>query len=329
MPPGETVKEYNESMLIDDSRLPLVIQASAEGTSLSTLLEAHRSDFEQKLLEHGALLFRGFDCKSTEDFDRISNAYSPNRIEYTYRSTPRSSVADRIYTTTEYPAQHTIALHNENAYARVWPLQLMFGCLLPSLTNGATPLADMQQVTASIDQAVIEEFAAKKVMYVRHYGEDVDIPWQTVFQTDNKDDVAKFCLENGIEYAWLDDDEILQTRQICQGTALHPVLGEQVFFNQAHLFHVSNHGEEIAEEMISVFGADRLPRNAFFGDGSEIPSYMLEHIREAFSAHSRRFPWQTGDCLLIDNMQVAHGREPYTGPRKVLAALFNPHRDSI
>jgi alpha-ketoglutarate-dependent taurine dioxygenase len=329
MPPGKTVKEYNESMLIDDSRLPLVIQASAAGTSLSTLLEAHRSDFEQKLLEHGALLFRGFDCKSTEDFDRISNAYSPNRIEYTYRSTPRSSVADRIYTTTEYPAQHTIALHNENAYARVWPLQLMFGCLLPSLTNGATPLADMQQVTASIDQAVVEEFAAKKVMYVRHYGEDVDIPWQTVFQTDNKDDVAKFCLENGIEYAWLDDDEILQTRQICQGTALHPVLGKRVFFNQAHLFHVSNHGEEIAEEMISVFGADRLPRNAFFGDGSEIPSYMLEHIREAFNAHSRRFPWQAGDCLLIDNMQVAHGREPYTGPRKVLAALFNPHRDSI
>ena len=76
------MKKYIESILIEDSRLPLVIQASNEGTSLSALLDEHRSDFEQKLLEHGALLFRGFDCNSTEDFDRISNAYSPNRIEY-------------------------------------------------------------------------------------------------------------------------------------------------------------------------------------------------------------------------------------------------------
>ncbi len=323
------MKEYNEYMLIDDSRLPLVIEAPDVSSSLSTLLTTHQKDLEKKLLEHGALLFRGFDCNSTEDFDRVSSAYSPNRIAYTYRSTPRSSVADRIYTTTEYPAQHTIALHNENAYSREWPLQLMFGCLLPSLTNGATPLADMSKVTAAIDPSVMDEFTTKKVMYVRHYGEDVDIPWQTVFQTDDKDEVAKFCVEHGIEYAWLDDDEILQTRQICQGTALHPVLGKRMFFNQAHLFHVSNHGQEIAEELISVFGADRLPRHAFFGDGSEIPGYMLEHIRDAFNAHSRRFSWQSRDCLLIDNMQVAHGRESYTGPRKVLAALFNPHHSSM
>jgi alpha-ketoglutarate-dependent taurine dioxygenase len=323
------VKDYNESMLIDDSRLPLVIHATSETQSLTGLFEKHRDEFEKKLIEHGALLFRGFDCNSTEDFDRVSNAYSPNRIAYTYRSTPRSAVADRIYTTTEYPSQHSIALHNENAYAREWPLQLMFGCLIPSLTDGATPLADMQKVTASIDPSVIDAFTHKKVMYVRHYGEDVDIPWQTVFQTEDKDEVAKFCDDHGIEHAWLDDGEILQTRQICQGTAIHPILGKSVFFNQAHLFHVSNHGEELAEELISVFGADRLPRNAFFGDGSEIPGFMLDHIREAFKTHSRRFPWQSRDCLLIDNMQVAHGREPYTGPRKVLAALFNPHRESI
>lgn len=314
-----------EHLLTDQDRLPLVFEASSEARSLSEFLSDNRLDIDAKLLKHGALLFRGFDCHTLEDFDRISSKYSSKRIEYTYRSTPRSLLADRIYTTTEYPAQHTIALHNENAYNSEWPLHLMFACLTPSLTRGATPLADMLKVTSSIDQSVIDAFEAKGVMYVRHYGEDIDLPWQTVFQTSNKDDVGKFCLEKGIKYAWLNEGQTLRTQQVCQGMATHPVLGHKIFFNQSHLFHVSNNGDTLAEEMINIFGLDRLPRNAFFGDGSEIPGYMLEHIRECFEKHSCRFSWQRGDCLLIDNMQVAHGREPYTGPRKVLAALFNPH----
>jgi alpha-ketoglutarate-dependent taurine dioxygenase len=38
------------------------------------------------------------------------------------------------------------------------------------------------------------------------------------------------------------------------------------------------------------------------------------------------FPWQKGDILMVDNMLAAHGREPFTGPRKIMVAmaeLFN------
>ena len=33
------------------------------------------------------------------------------------------------------------------------------------------------------------------------------------------------------------------------------------------------------------------------------------------------FPWERGDILMLDNMLVAHGRKPFTGPRKILVGM--------
>ncbi len=33
-----------------------------------------------------------------------------------------------------------------------------------------------------------------------------------------------------------------------------------------------------------------------------------------------------GDLLLVDNIRTAHGREPFEGPREVLAGLGDPVR---
>jgi hypothetical protein len=37
------------------------------------------------------------------------------------------------------------------------------------------------------------------------------------------------------------------------------------------------------------------------------------------------FPWQAGSAVLIDNLLMAHGRNPYTGPRKILVAMGQMH----
>jgi len=33
------------------------------------------------------------------------------------------------------------------------------------------------------------------------------------------------------------------------------------------------------------------------------------------------FPWQPGDLLMLDNMLVAHGREPFAGRREILVGM--------
>jgi hypothetical protein len=98
-----------------------------------------------------------------------------------------------------------------------------------------------------------------------------------------------------------------------------------VWFNQAHLFHPSALGEEMAAMMLALFGPDRLPRDARFGDGGPIDTRMLEIVRDAFRSESVSFQWQSGDVLLVDNMQVAHGRAPFTGKRRVLVAMSNSY----
>lgn len=34
------------------------------------------------------------------------------------------------------------------------------------------------------------------------------------------------------------------------------------------------------------------------------------------------FPWAHGDAVWVDNDQVLHARRPFTGERKILAALY-------
>jgi alpha-ketoglutarate-dependent taurine dioxygenase len=40
------------------------------------------------------------------------------------------------------------------------------------------------------------------------------------------------------------------------------------------------------------------------------------------------FPWQQDDVLLLDNMSMAHAREPYAGERNVVVAMTEAQTDS-
>jgi alpha-ketoglutarate-dependent taurine dioxygenase len=173
----------------------------------------------------------------------------------------------------------------------------------------------------------VDRFEAGAVRYIRHYREHADIPWQTVFQTDSKEALRSFCSQNDIEHEWLVDGT-LRTAQTCQGTALHPQTRERVFFNQAHLFHRSSLRPEAQAAMVKLFGATRLPRHACFGDGGEISPESLQAVRNAFQRQAINVDWKKGDVLLLDNMLVAHGRRPFIGERRVLAALLDPRFSS-
>jgi alpha-ketoglutarate-dependent taurine dioxygenase len=204
-------------------------------------------------------------------------------------------------------------------------MKLLFQCVQPAQKNGRTPLADMVRVTAAIDPAVREEFERRQVRYVRNYRAGVDLPWQEVFGTGNRSDVEGFCAAQQISLEW--QPEGLRTTQVCQAFATHPATGDRVWFNQAHLFHISALEANARQMMLSFFGEQGLPRNAYFGDGGEIPVDVLEHVRGVFADHRVFFDWHADDVLLIDNMLVAHGREPYEGPRRVLVCMSEPHSE--
>jgi hypothetical protein len=173
----------------------------------------------------------------------------------------------------------------------------------PSPSGGETPLADSRKIIGGIDPAIVERFARSKVMYVRNYGEGVDLPWQEVFQTTSKADVEATCRNAALEFEWKSNGR-LRTRQICQAVSTHPKTGAPVWFNQAHLFHISRLKPAVRESLLSAFAEQDLPRNVYYGDGSPIESAELDHIGEVCS---EVVAWQRGDILLLDNMLTAHG----------------------
>ncbi|MDF0552705.1 TauD/TfdA family dioxygenase [Kamptonema sp. UHCC 0994] len=303
--------------------LPLVVQPVVEGLKLVDWAANNRQQIETWLWQHGGILFRNFDIREITEFEQLVSAISGELLDYSYRSTPRSQVGGKIYTSTEYPADRSIPLHNEMAYSRSWPMKIGFFCIKSAETGGETPIADSRKVFQRLDEKIKEQFIEKQVMYVRNYDTQFDLTWQNVFQTENKLEVENYCRKAGIEFEWKDNN-YLRTRQVCQAVATHPKTGEKVWFNQAHLFHVSSLEQEISQILLSALPEEYLPRNAYYGDGSEIEKYVLDEIRELYQQEAVIFPWQDGDVLMLDNMLAAHGRMPFSGLRKVVVGMAEP-----
>jgi len=301
--------------------VPAVVEARAEGFDLAAWLRGHQETVERHLYDAGAVVFRKFQVATAADFANVAgNGGDERLLDYVYGSTPRTKESRGVYTSSEYPPEATIPQHNEMAYARDWPLRLWFFCQLDATSGGETPLADSRRVLARIPSSVRERFERDGIMYVRNYGSGVDLPWQQVFETDDRDTVAAFCAANDIDLEWLPDGG-LRTRQTCQVVAEHPGTHETVWFNQAHLFHTSSLPAAVRADLLESFGPEQLPRDARYGDGSVIEDDAFTGIRAAFEAETVATPWQTGDVLLVDNMLMSHGRRPYQGPRKVLVAM--------
>jgi alpha-ketoglutarate-dependent taurine dioxygenase len=195
-------------------------------------------------------------------------------------------------------------------------------CVKPAEVGGATPICDSHKIYEQIPENIRDKFERLGVMYTRNYS-DIDLPWTEVFQTDNKSDVEAYCEQNDIQYEWLEDG--LRTKQINQAVAVHPVTGKKSWFNQAHLFHVSGLDPAIRDDIIALRGEENLPRNTYYGDGSPIEEKDLALIKQLYEENQISFPWQAGDLMLVDNMAFTHGREAFSGERKVLVGMAVPY----
>lgn len=284
-------------------------------------LKENLSIIEEKLAKYGGLLFRNFPIDSLSAFNKIAQILCPQLLDYVYRSTPRTKLGGKIYTATEYSNERAIPFHNENAYARSWPSNILFYSAVTASQGGETPIADSRNVYNKINPLIKAKFEEKGVLYVRNYIPGIDLSWQEVFQTSCKEEVIQYCMNNHIEFEWFQDSTHLRTKQICQATLTHPQTKEKVWFNQAHLFHPSALIELERSALIEALGQENLPRNVFYGDGEQIDEQTLSHIKQIYNEEKINFSWQRGDLMYLDNILMAHAREPYSGERKVVVAM--------
>ncbi|MET8050971.1 TauD/TfdA family dioxygenase [Streptosporangium sp. NPDC005286] len=301
--------------------LPLVIEGG--GARISDLVRSDRQEIRKSLTAHGAVLFRDFEVGGVDGFDEVVRELSGAPLTYAERSSPRSVIKGNVYTSTDYPSQEEIFLHNENSYQTVWPMVLYFHCLRPPSSQGATPLASTRAVHDRMDPSIREEFARRGWMVVRNYSDELGMSWHEAFNTDSEDEVTDYCRSNGVQTEWLGGDR-LRTRAVRQAVHRHPVTGDPVWFNHATFFHITTLPEGVRLGLLEMCGEENLPSNTYYGDGGTIPDDVVGHLRDCYRSASVRFDYRQDDLLVIDNMLTSHGREPFTGPRKIAVAMAEP-----
>jgi alpha-ketoglutarate-dependent taurine dioxygenase len=307
-------------LLSGEGRLPLLVQATEPDTRLLAVFDELSELVDEHLLRDGGILFRGFSLEGAEAFRQFAASFGHPLLNYEFGSTPRSSVTQGVYTSTEYPAHQSIPLHNEQAYSRDWPMKIWFYSVIAAQSGGETPIADSREVYRRMPAHIRERFVSKGLMYVRNFGNGLDVAWEQVFNTQDRSVAEAYCKAHGIVCEWKEDGE-LRTRQTCQAVARHPRTGEMVWFNQAHLFHISNLQPEVRESLLDIVDQEDLPRNVYYGDGSPIEDEVLVQIRAVLDQCMISFAWQEGDVLMLDNMLAAHARAPFEGKRKVIVAM--------
>lgn len=272
------------------------------------------------LVERKALTFRGFGVEPSE-LDAVMDVLLPNRLAYVHGNSPRTKVGQNVYTSTEYPPQYTISMHNEMSYAHQWPARLLFYCEKAPLSGGATPVVDGVRWLAALDPQVREAFAGG-VRYTQnlHAGMGLGRSWQQTFETEERSEVERFLEKTQAAWEWRPDGG-LWVSQTRPSTVRHPVTGAEVWFNQADQWHASGLGDQTAAALAQIMAEEEMPQSVTFADGTPIPAEYIEQIQERGLSSAVDVDWRAGDLLLIDNVSVGHGRRPFEGPRRVLVAM--------
>jgi hypothetical protein len=324
VPTGESAVEIKH--MFEHDPLPVVITPLVENLDLCAWVEENRPLIDRELTKYGGIVFRGFNINTVERFNRFARTIAPELANYTERTAPRADLGPSIYTSTEHPKDQYIHFHNANSYSHRWPMKIWFCCITPAAKDGRTPIADCRKVYNLIDPKLRGEFERRKVMYLRNFRQGVGLPWQETFRTDDPEVVRQYCADAHIDISLFDQDR-LRTRQIRQAAARHPFTGENVWFNQAHLFHVSSLDSEVGRVLQKAYAEEDLPRNAYFGDGESIPNSVVSEIIDCYRQAEVSFDWQRGDVMMLDNMLAAHARTTFEGERLIavtFAELYTP-----
>ena len=302
---------------------PVVLEPARELGDPLAWAAAERDALDQLTRTHGGVLLRGFAIEDPDHLQALIDALYGAAMPYLDRAAPRTRIRGHVYTATDYPRDLRVFLHNESSFAARWPLKIAFLCGTPAETGGATPIADVRRVLERLDARLVRRFEKHGVLYVRNFGaRPFGLRWQVVFQTEDRTELESWCEDAGIELEWR--GETLRTRQRRPAVALHPETRERVWFNHAAVFHVSTLEERQRKALLKLMSETELPQNVYYGDGAPIAAEAMDAVRDAYRRETRVFEWRAGDVLLLDNMLMAHGREPFTGERRVFVTMAAP-----
>jgi hypothetical protein len=144
------------------------------------------------------------------------------------------------------------------------------------------------------------------------------VTWDSAFNTQSRSEVEAHCRQLGLQESWNTDGGLTVITSMHAFTD-HPKTGER--FYRSHIHSGGRVSAETADA--SETTQQRSPSGYRFENGETLTSAETATITSIFDKIECSFPWSDGDIMMLDNLQVAHGRNPFSGQREVLVALLN------
>eukprot|EP00111_Clytia_hemisphaerica_P005095 TCONS_00014672-protein len=321
------------------------------GKEITSYIRDNKSEIIDAFETPGALLLREFDTNQIE-IDEVARliGYTPAHT-YIPGIAPRKAAIEGnpfVFTSTEAPPHLPILPHTEMTYWPDPPHLILFQCKFldsscPQVNANETVLFDMKLAAAELNENLLEKLANGCIMerkYPGKFNPNWDIEdsiaggscWQKAFATENIADVESICKLNNVEFEWIStvskEPPTLVTRYnsswyVNQRLVLQtPLLGKAVYQDMIKRFpqrfdnqkmHGTVEGGSVAPKVDLLH--PNIPGKPFLEE-SEIVALM-----EALWKHVVFIEWEKGDVVLIDNMNMAHGRMNCAGKRRIVASM--------
>jgi hypothetical protein len=229
---------------------------------------------------------------------------------------------------TRVAAESFLCLHQEMAYLPQYPARLAFFCRKPAEQGGETIIGDMREFTRRLPANVRKQLETYGVRAVRNYGPAGSgtkvvsdardgIAWDDGFGTADKEEVEILCAERGLQPIWQENGGLAVVAQL-NPFSKHPVTGERFYRSIIHTSYIDTVTGKLTHMMQGP-----LATGYTYGDGTPMPLEDAQHLHDLLNDVTECWPWQAGDTMIVDNLQVAHGRNRYSGTRETLVALLN------
>lgn len=345
--------------------LPLVIEAKNEKSSkfLFKFLRAYHRDLKYDIDKYGAILLRGFDLRSDEDFEKaILEIKDFQAIENIFM---KEEGRDRVngtkfvfYTNTIYKTGGALKIptfHTENYFSTDVPHYICFFCRTPSNIGGETGMTNLGKAYEELNSSLREKLEDSTLFSIKW-------PISQLLETYNipeekADDVCDICKQFGLTITGAGKERFVILYK--PSVLINPITKAKSM--QAHLDMVPGIYGQVSKQFISDFSGKqwvslralwRFPTISFlfaplkliFNDKKMIyklkqrymdfSQKMLKHIFSkedvaelalGIRNNFSSFKWKSGDILLIDNSKIAHAGMPGDrSPRIIRAMICNP-----
>ena len=329
-----------------DARPPFVVPVDAAAVGVSTRSEASaylaevRDEVRQQVAAGKAYWFRGFPARTMRAFHDLIRVLDDGLLAYSGAKVQNADeAAIRLYSPTSTPPRLKNFLHNEMAYQRDVPAALTIFCERAAPQGGESLVSDQREVYRAIPEGVRETLERRRLRFVRYLRNRTPLlafltrhsdffalmpSWQGNLGTEDRDEAQELCESRGFEVEWTRDGGLLLTC-VMDPSRPHPVTGEPMWCNNAHLFQPSDrvYGRAFATLARAYFAATGAPMTTcYYGDGEPFEEATTTAIIDATEACEHALPLQAGDFVYANNHAIGHGRTVFQGPRKLYFGIF-------